>query len=171
MGMLVNHGSISWWYRAGQSPKPVAQEMTWQMVLQGGGHQRSPQRKHAPPIPRGDAGRHSCPFSPPLLHLCNMKDLDTMTFEVTSGTKVICACIQEQYHSTVWVRWTPFREEAYLPSGSLKVNVINLLATMNMKITQKHAANRSHWWCMLSNVSHSVILPGKQKWDDPGAYK
>lgn len=45
-----------------------------------------------------------------------------------------------------------------LPSGSLKVNVINLLATMNMNITQKHAASSSHWWCMLSDMSHIKLL-------------
>jgi hypothetical protein len=59
---------------------------------------------------------------------------------------------------------------AHLPSGSLKVSVMNLLATMNMRITQKHAANRSHWWCMLSNISHSAILPGKHKPNGPAAY-
>lgn len=59
----------------------------------------------------------------------------------------------------------PLCHEAYLPSGSLKVNVMNLLATMNMKITQKHAASRSHWWCMLSDRGHSMILPGRHKGD------
>lgn len=107
-----------------------------------------------------------CLFTP---HLYMIKDADAMTSLVSSGTKVlgfmteiICACTQKQHHSNVWISQNSFHKAAYLPSGSLKVKVMNLLATMNMKITQKHAANRSHWWCMLSHVSHSVILPGKQ---------
>lgn len=81
----------------------------------------------------------SAPFPPPLIHFCDLQVL-------------------EATHSG-WPSWESSHPSlhrgtmCYLPSGSLKVKVMNLLATMNMKITQKQAANRSHCWCMLSNVS------------------
>lgn len=77
-----------WMTQSRRPTKHGAQEITWQWYCwekaTKGAHIESV--LHLPP---GEMQRrHLCPFPPPLVHLCNMKELDAMTSKVTSGINV-----------------------------------------------------------------------------------
>lgn len=130
--------------------------------------EEAPKESVSPPLPLGEMRQGPLRLCPPPSR-ASAHHLDTTTSFWRESPLILCHCHLGRYPGAVSQQGLEFTKS--IPRGGvptvrvLKVSVDELLATMNMKITQKHAPTEATGGaCCQTSAIQRLFLENTAKW-------